>query len=136
MRNMVSMVIVIGLVSVAPLQAKDWFQYDLDGSRIPYTACDSLVVVKGTQPVDTTQFPGQFAYQFAGLVDGYEAVAMGRGFLQYAVTPGYDIEQLLAELRSSHEVEFAQAMFEKAWGAIWYARDELLVLFKQGAPAS
>ncbi len=136
MKSIVSMSIVIGLALVVPLQAKNWFQYNLDGSLIPYSVCDSLVLVKRNQPTDTSQFPDQFTYQFAGLVDGYEAVDKGRGFLQYAVTPGYDIEQLLAELRSSHEVEFAQAMFEKAWGAIWYARDELLVLFKQGAPAS
>lgn len=134
--KIVSMLIVMGLALVAPLQAKDWFQYDLDGSLIPYTVCDSLVLVKRSQSIDTTQIPDQFTYQFAGLVDGYEAVDRGRGFFQYGVTPGYDVEQLLAELRGSPDVEFAQATFSMAWGALWYTLDELLIRFQADVSAN
>jgi hypothetical protein len=57
-------------LSLGSVQAKNWFIYDLDGSQLPHTLCDSLVNVKLEQSDDTLLI-NDFPSLVPGLVDDY-----------------------------------------------------------------
>jgi hypothetical protein len=107
----------------------------LNGTAHAETVCESLVVVKFVDEKAGAELAG-FAQRIPGLDDSYTPVEMARGFYQYGLVPGYDLDTVLFELREDEEVLFAQPELEPMAGQLHCVYDRLLVAFQSTTSAT
>jgi hypothetical protein len=129
--NRVSIILalLIGLAS-GLAQGKEWYFYNVDGSQVSQPLCDSLVTIRFAETTDTL-FMNDLPSMTPGLQYGYSPVSKANGFWQYRVSTGYDVDTLLANLRSSPYIDYVTPTFEVTTGSVWYVYDELLIAFRE-----
>ncbi len=132
MRQIISVTAAIVCLLSASAVARDYFYYDLDGSPYYLQVCDSIVNIQLDSLAASKDF-NALALDQPGLQDDYTPHKSYSGFWTYGVEPGYDYDQMLAEVRADTLVDFATPVFQVDDSLLIYEGNAVLVRFYQGA---